>query len=60
MDTVTFRAPKAAVELIVKVVVIDVESTTVTGPTVTSALPVDTVAPAIKFVPVRVTLTTVP
>jgi hypothetical protein len=60
LETVTFRVPATAVELIVNVVVIDVEFTTVTGPTVTSALLVETVEPAVKFVPVSVTPTTVP
>jgi hypothetical protein len=58
--TVTLRAPNAAVELIVKFVVMDVGSTTVTGPTVTSVLLIETVAPGLKFAPVSVTPTTVP
>jgi hypothetical protein len=60
VETVTLRGPTAAVELIVKVVVIDVALTTVTGPTDTSLLPVETVAPEVKLVPVSDTLTTAP
>jgi hypothetical protein len=60
VETVTLRAPTTAVELIVNVVVRDVGPTTVTGPTVTSALLTETVAPATKPVPVSVTPTVVP
>jgi hypothetical protein len=58
--TETVRAPVAAVAPIVRAVVIVVELTTVTGPTVTSVPLTDTVAPATKFVPVSVTGTAVP
>lgn len=60
LDTVTLRAPAVAVALIVNVAVIVVALTIFTAPTVTSALLIETVVPATKFVPVNVTPTAVP
>ena len=58
--TVTLRAPVAAIAEIVRVAVICVALTTVTLLTVMSAVETVTVAPARKFVPVRVTGTVAP
>ena len=58
--TVTWRAPAAALAAIVKLVVNEVAFDTLTAPTVTPAPAFTVVAPTTKFVPVRVTLTTVP
>ena len=60
LDTVTLRAPAVAAALTVKVAVIVVALTTVTLLTATSALLIETVEPATKFVPVSVTTTAVP
>jgi hypothetical protein len=57
--TVTLRGPAAAAALIVKVAVVALELETETSLTVIS-LPAETVMPAAKFVPTRVTLTIVP
>jgi len=58
--TVTLAAPRAAVAPIVKLVVIVVELTTLTLPTVTPPFVMPTVALETKFVPLSVTGTVVP
>ncbi len=61
LATVTFRAPLAAVAEIVNVVIIVVEFTTVTLPTVMPVPETATVVPvAAKFVPVNVIGTLAP
>ena len=58
--TVTLATPVAAVAPMVNVAVIWVALTTVTPPAVTPGLSIETVAPATKLVPVRVTGTVAP